>query len=300
MGCDAGAGAASPPRARLTALGRAWRDPGGSGAEVGAQHVLLPGQEGTRLPFTEPGAFLPTRTSTSSKCDFCWVFLFWAGRLPHQNTPKKSIKSLSAEKPEQAIISAGHTDTHLHPKPFPRSAPSSLGKSTTHQTPFGKKCQDGKSLTRINVLKLFRSRQQLSPGFQTLCSSLKLNARNTCPNYQSNTGLPSALSIFSGFLPGFLPVFPSITEDPVFLHRLGCLLLFLLAATHSVCSSFPILYLLRPLSLQPSAPVPPGKPPAGAGSVLSPAPLAAGLGTRRAPTRQRPSTQLRSSSRPAP
>lgn len=77
MGCGAGAGAASPLPARLTALYWETGIWAALGAEVGAG-----GNSGT------VGAVLPTQTSTSSKND---IFFLVAGGLPHQNAQKNPL-----------------------------------------------------------------------------------------------------------------------------------------------------------------------------------------------------------------
>lgn len=133
------------------------------------------------------------------------------------------------------------------PSPSQGHLPPSWTSQQHTPNPTWKNQQDNKSLTLVysNYSVLITGFDQTFKGFSRFW---KLNARNTCWNYQSNTSLPTALSIFSGFLPGFLPVFPSLTEDPVFLHRLGCLLLFLLIATHSFfhLSQYCICYILSP------------------------------------------------------
>lgn len=95
-----------------------WRDPGGSRGSARNSGTL----------HTARG-FLPTPSLRVSS--------------PSEST-EKPIKALSAEKPgifrSEWINPSCHGDTHLHPKPFPRSAPSFLDKSTahTHQIPCGK------------------------------------------------------------------------------------------------------------------------------------------------------------------
>lgn len=133
------------------------------------------------------------------------------------------------------------------PSPFQGQLPPSWTSQQHTPNPMWKKQQDNRSLTQVHsdYSVHVTGFDQTFKGFPHFW---KLHARNTCWNYQSNTSLPSALSIFSGFLPGFLPVFPSLTEDPVFLHRLACLLLFLLIATHSFfhLSQYCIRYILSP------------------------------------------------------
>lgn len=144
-------------------------------------------------------------------------------------------------------------------------APSSPDEPPARRKPLLTKCQFLNQQLQLGSNKHLPITPGTSPVFPLAVACSRV------PGIPADTlgaalACPASLSIFSGFLPGSLPAFPSLAEDPVFLHRLGCLLLFLLIATHSFfCvfffSSFPRLCLLHPLTTAFS----PASPPHGVG-----------------------------------
>lgn len=112
------------------------------------------------------------------------------------------------------------------------SAPSSPDEPPARRKPLLTKCQFLNQQLQLGSNKHLPITPGTSPVFPLAVACSRV------PGIPADTlgaalACPASLSIFSGFLPGSLPAFPSLAEDPVFLHRLGCLLLFLLIATHS-------------------------------------------------------------------